>query len=502
MSGTSNTGQVSFSTIPQNARVPLFHVEFDNSQAGASQPNQRSLIVATAAPGVSMAPGLSLVPSPAWVASVFGADSVLADMTATYRQNDPVGELWLANLQPVAGSPATATMVITGTATATGALSVYHDGRDILVPVLAGQTGAVVATSLAAASPSGAVFDVLGSRVANTGTVTFGADVTGVLGNFHDLRLNYYGSAAGEAVPPGLSVAVTPFTGGTSAPDLTGLPALLGAQNFDFIASPYTDPQSNLALGALMNDSAGRWSDSAQTYGGVFTATDDSFSNLVALGSGQNDQHRTIFGTVNCPSPPWEIAAAAAGTMATALRADPARPLQTLSVQGLLAPSRSDRLTPAQRQTLLANGVATMCWNDDGTCQIERAVTTYQFNKFGQADNSYLDTETMFTLMAVTRRLKAAITSKFARCKLADDGTAFGPGQPIVTPKSIRAELVAEYRGMVRDGLVDNIDLFAAGLVVVRNSIDPSRVDVLFDPYLISGLRIFAVLNQFRLQAA
>jgi phage tail sheath gpL-like len=43
---------------------------------------------------------------------------------------------------------------------------------------------------------------------------------------------------------------------------------------------------------------------------------------------------------------------------------------------------------------------------------------------------------------------------------------------------------------------------FAKGLVVIRNAQDPSRVDVLFDPYLISGLRIFAVLNQFRLAAA
>ena len=55
---------------------------------------------------------------------------------------------------------------------------------------------------------------------------------------------------------------------------------------------------------------------------------------------------------------------------------------------------------------------------------------------------------------------------------------------------------------MFLDTLLDNTDLFAKGLVVIRNAQDPSRVDVLFDPYLISGLRIFAVLNQFRLAAA
>ena len=93
------------------------------------------------------------------------------------------------------------------------------------------------------------------------------------------------------------------------------------------------------------------------------------------------------------------------------------------------------------------------------------------------------------------------MTQKFPRSKLADDGTRIGFGQPVVTPSIIKGELIAQYATMVVDGLVDDVDLFTAGLVVIRNDQDPSRVDVLFDPYLISGLRIFAVLNQFRLAA-
>jgi phage tail sheath gpL-like len=31
------SGQVSFTYIPPNLRIPLFSVEFDNSQAGANQ---------------------------------------------------------------------------------------------------------------------------------------------------------------------------------------------------------------------------------------------------------------------------------------------------------------------------------------------------------------------------------------------------------------------------------------------------------------------------------
>lgn len=321
-------------------------------------------------------------------------------------------------------------------------------------------------------------------------------------GNYNTIALNYEGSAEGESTPAGLSIAITPFTGGTGAPSLSGLAALLGDQNFDFIVAPWTDPTSLTALAALMNDSTGRWSDISQAFGHVWTARADTLGNLITFGDEENCQHITTFGVSGSLSPPWEMAAAFCGACAAALRAAPARPVQTLPVQGLLAPPAGSRFTKNQRQSLLTNGVATVNWGDEGGCTIERAVTQYQLNSFGQADQSYLDTETLYTLMAVTRTLAQDITQKFARCSLADDGVAYGPGTAIVTPSIVRAELVAEYAGMVNDGLVEDAAAFAAGLVVQRNRSDPSRLDVLYDPYLVGGLRIFAVLNQFRLNSA
>jgi phage tail sheath gpL-like len=51
-------------------------------------------------------------------------------------------------------------------------------------------------------------------------------------------------------------------------------------------------------------------------------------------------------------------------------------------------------------------------------------------------------------------------------------------------------------------GLVENIDAFVANLTVTRNSQNPNRLDVLYPPDLINGLRVFALLMQFRLQYA
>ena len=150
-------------------------------------------------------------------------------------------------------------------------------------------------------------------------------------------------------------------------------------------------------------------------------------------------------------------------------------------------------------ETLLNNGIATL-YVEGGYVRIERAITTYQTNKFGDADNSYLDSETLFTLAEIVTRLKTAITSKYPRHKLADDGTRYGPGQAIVTPNVIRSELIAQYAAMERDGLVENADLFAKYLIVERNASDPNRVDVLLPPDVVNQLRVFAMLTQFRLQ--
>jgi phage tail sheath gpL-like len=59
---------------------------------------------------------------------------------------------------------------------------------------------------------------------------------------------------------------------------------------------------------------------------------------------------------------------------------------------------------------------------------IENLITTYQKNSYGDEDDSYLQVETLFSLMFVTRYLRTAVTSKFGRMKLAADGTRFAGG--------------------------------------------------------------------------
>ena len=82
---------------------------------------------------------------------------------------------------------------------------------------------------------------------------------------------------------------------------------------------------------------------------------------------------------------------------------------------------------------------------------------------------------------------------------MANDGTRFGEGQAIVTPKIIKAELITAYSEMEYEGLVENAEEFKKNLIVERNLNDRNRIDVLFTPDYVNQLNVFALVNQFRL---
>jgi phage tail sheath gpL-like len=129
-----------------------------------------------------------------------------------------------------------------------------------------------------------------------------------------------------------------------------------------------------------------------------------------------------------------------------------------------------------------------------------RESTTYQLNLYGQGDDAYELVTTLATLARLLRNQRQAITTQFPRHKLGNDGTRFGPGQAIVTPGLIKAELVGEYRIDEFNGLVEDANAFGDNLIVERDPNNPNRVNVLYPPDLINQLRVFAVLAQFRLQ--
>lgn len=494
---------IPFKNIPSTLRVPLFYAEVDNSQANTSQQPQRALIIGQATAAAITAGTVPNVPIMSQgvsdAASVGGVGSLLHLMTQAYRLNDTFGEVWYLPLADDPGSTAaTGSVTITAAAIANGTLYLYVGGVRIAQPVLSTQTTAQVASALAATINATSGLPV--TAVAASNAVNLTALNKGPTGNDIDLRINYLGTRGGEVLPAGLAVSVTAMSSGATAPSLTTALSNLSNMSFDFIVSPYTDTSSLDALKGLLNDTTGRWSWSTQLYGHFFAAARGTVGALTTLGTARNDQHGTIMGFNDSPTPNWIWAAAVAGAAAVSLRADPATPLQTVAVQGVLAPPLQSRFILADRNVLLYDGISTFSVGDDGTVFIENLITTYQKNAFGAADNSYLEVETMFTLAFVLRALKTVVTGKYARVKLAANGTRYAPGSNVVTPNVIRADLIAAYRTLEDAGLVQNGDAFKQALVVTQNASNPNRVDVLFPATLIAQVRVFSLLAQFRLQ--
>lgn len=494
---------VSFAAIPSTLRTPLFYAEVDKSAANQGGADVlRTLIVGQRlATGTVAAGVLTRISSAAQALTFFGRGSMLHRMAIAYFNGDALGEVWaIALADDGAGVAATGSITCDTVASAAGVLSLYVAGELVQVLLSSADTKIQIAAKIADAV--NALPDLPVSALSDgIDTVDFTARNKGTLGNAIDLRLNYLGSAGGEALPAGSAFTIVAMAAGAGDPTVTPAIDAMADEDFEFVAWPYATTTALDLLGAELADtSTGRWGPFRQLYGHAFTAKADTAGNLTTFGNGRNDPHVTCFGAYKFPTWIPEIVGAATAAAAGSIRVDPARPLHTLPLVGVKAPAIADRFILSERDTLLHDGIATFAISRSGQVSIERAITTYQTNAAGSPDASCLDSETLFTLAAIVRRLKSAITSKFGRHKLVTDGTRIGAGQAAVSPSTIRAELIAQYGAMEADGLVENAEAFKAFLVVERNGSDPSRVDVLFPPDVANGLRIFALLNQFRLQ--
>lgn len=490
---------VSFNTIPSGIRVPLFYAEMDNSAVATLTTQTASLLIGQMLEGgkaVACTP--VYVSTPAMAKELFGRGSMIARMVEAYRKVDSFGQLVVIPVADGSGTAATGKVTCTGTAAEAGTISLYIGSDRVQVAVTEKMTAENAAKAIADAIALNKDLPV--TAQASTGAVTLTAKNKGTLGNDIVIAVNLRGAINGEKDVMGLGVEIEKMSKGATDPDLSVAIDAMGDEQYDFICMPYCEAATLDKLAEKMNDTSGRWSPFQMIFGHVYSAKRGDVNTLTTFGKNRNNQHETVVGVEpSLPTHTAEVLAAYVARTSVFISADPARPTQTGVLTGVMASPAGSRFVQNERQTLLENGIATLT-TTVGSVMIERAITTYQKNAYGDADASYLDSETLHTSAYVLRQMKSIITGKYGRHKLANDGTRFGAGQAIVTPSVIRGELIALYRRLELEGIVENADLFKKYLIVERNINNPNRLDVLFPPDYVNQLRIFAVLNQFRLQ--
>lgn len=498
---------ISFSQIPQGIKIPLYYVEVDPSMAGLPVLGLPALLVGTMlSTGASGTPSVPIpIGSQAQADATFGMGSELSLMFKSYFFNNFGNVVYgLGVSEPTAGVAATGTITVTTAPTDAGVIALYIAGHLVQVPVAASDTIAQIATAIADAINDADHLPV--TATATTGAVTLKCNWKGATGNDINVQLNYFGAIGGEVTPPGLVLTLpTPdgsLSAGAGIPDFTTAIPNLGEQIFEYVALPFTDSATLLAWEQEYGfEDTGRWGYLRQLYGHLFSAKRDTMPNLVTWGNTRNDGVLSVMAVEPAsPSPIYEWTAAYTAKAQRALVDDPARPLQTLSLNQIKLAPLHTRFDQVDLQTLASNGLATQKPGADNQPMISRESTTYQLNLYGTPDTAYELVTTLATLAKLIRTQKQAITTKFPRMKLANDGTRFGPGQAIVTPSIIKSELISEYYSDQFVGLVENFPQFVKNLLVERDSLDPNRVNVLYPPDLINQLRVFAVLAQFRLQ--
>jgi len=493
--------------MPDNWRVPFVYAKLDASRAGLLSTPERALILAQKiAAGTAPADVPVRIGGASDAVGYGGAGSHFARMAQAYRENDPFGELWGIPLDDPTGSPSAGAITYTGTATEAGQINHLIAGQRVSFAVPVGMTATQARDALVAEIGDLPDLEVTAAAGVPAGEAVITAKNDGTIGDKIDLRDSYF---AGEAVPAGLSIGYTAMTAGAgAAPSLTAAIAAMGDDLYDFILTPFAlDTTALDALKVELDDNTGRWSPLRQLYGHHFSALTDTVANLTTYGSGlaaRNDQHYTSFGYYLAPSPPWTWVAAHVGQIAASIRNLSSQPLQTLEPAGIYpaAAGSLGRFTVTERQQLLESGIAVSTVNAVGNVAIDRVITSYRQTSSGALDTSYLDYNTMAQLTEILRRTELAIVTDFNRHVLMNDGARTRAGLPVATPNKIKATIVAEYRRMEEDALVENIDAFKTYLIVERSTVDPNRVEVLFPPDLANQLRVVDLLAQFRLQYA
>ena len=489
---------ISFDTISLDLRVPGAFVEIDATRAArgvAALPHRVLLIGQRAAASAVAALVPTLITRPDDGILYFGRGSMLASMVTAFRLANPSTECYAIALDDlVAGVAATGNLTVTAVPATAGTINLYVAGTRLRVGYAGAATPATVATAIVTAVngnldlPVTAVVDGV-----NPAKVNLTCRWKGDTGNDIDLRLDYRPDERS-----GVTVTIVAMAGGTGNPDVGTILPTWADRWFTEIVSPYTDTAN---LNALQTELERRYGAMVSQDGVVFACRAGTVGTLTTFGLARNGRLETIMGVNSSPMLPFIWAATTAAVAAFNLSIDPARPLQYLTLPGVLPPTIRNAFTLQERDLLLHDGIATWRVDESGLVQIERLITTYQRSQAGAADTGVSRRRDGVPTLAFIRNAeRTRILTKFPRYKLVSDDFTVRPGQAIVRPRDIRNELIALAGELADRGIVEDLQGFRSDLLVERDPNDPNRINVLNPANLVNQFRVYASKIQFRLK--
>lgn len=461
---------ISFSNIPASIRKPGKYFEFNTSLAVRTLPGnlQKTLIV-----GQRLAAGTVAANTPVEVfsdvdaATYFGRGSVAHLMArAALQANNYLALSAIAMDDAGASVAATGTVTVTGTATAAGQLTLSVGDQTAVIAIASGDTPTVIAAALSAQIAKQPDLPVTAGAAA--GVVTLTAKCKGTLGNGIKTSV----SAAATSVT---AVAAAMAAGATDPTIATALATVFSAGH-NIIISAWNDTTNLTALRAHLDSVSGPLEQRGAI--GIYAHT-GSLAAATTLSAQINSGRISGFLLPTAHENSYEVAAAYGAVVAS--EEDPARPLNTLPLAGILANPLANRLSRTEQENALYNGVTPSEIGPGEMVQIVRAITTYMLDPQGVPDISMLDLTTIRTLDYVRRACRERIALRFPRDKLSAR-----------TPDKVRSELLDVLYKLEELEIVENVDLWKSALIVERDLQDPNRLDAKIPADVVNGLHVFA----------
>ena len=470
---------ISFSQIPSGIRKPGDYFEFNTSLAVRTLPgiNWQLLIIAQRLAAGSVAAKVPVqVFSEADAEAYFGIGSLAHLMVRAAIKANPYLNLTVVALDDaVASVKATGTVTIANNAASTGVLALYIANDEVDIVVNTGDTPTVIAANIVAAIANMPQLPVTAAAAA--GVVTLTAKNGGTVGN--QIGLGYLLNNVTAT-----TVAIVQMVNGATDPTLQDALDAVFPQQFDIVVTPFND-QANLTTVKTQLEFV---SNAIEQRPGIGVyATNGALAAATTLAGEVNDGRvypfllRFTAGTTQRTSAAYEIAAAYGAEIAT--EPDPARPLNTLPLTGIAVPAIADRLSRAEQEACLANGVTPGEVGPGEVVQIVRAISSYTLNPAGVPDISLLDITTIRTLDYVRAAIRTRIALRFPREKLSTK-----------TPPKVRSEIIDVLKQLEALEIVENVDANLPGVIVELDLQDPNRLDAKIPTDVVNGLHVFAAV--------
>jgi phage tail sheath gpL-like len=423
-------------------------------------------------------------------AALYGFGSPMHLMSRGFKKNNTTTELSSISIADAsAGIAATGTVTITGPATNAGTVDLYIDGTDTSVAVASGDTATQIALALALAINNKYALPVWATVTA--GVITLTAKVKGVIGNDIDIRVNY---DASQSLPAGVGATIVAMASGATNPDLSDIIAILGDAWYQIFVGPYTDTanmvvlETELARRALYNK---------KIYGQYITAKRGDEAVLTTFSGTRNSEWVMCFNSNKIPQSPGEFAAGIAGQIAPEASADPAVPMKTLPIYGILPPLVTERFDDDENNNLLNAGISTFYVDSGDVVRIQRTVTMYRKNSSGADDTSWREANTVYCNIYMAYDFVNSLMTKYPRAKLMNDGVKTSSAQSIVTPKTGKAFAIEKYNEWASAGIVENVDTFKSNVTCARSTTDANTLVWLLPPDLVNQFNNADITMQF-----